>query len=164
MKNLIYIVAIAVFLLQSCGSATSKTTEASSVSQSENNKGGTELLTKAVFLEKVWDYENSPREWKFKGDKPVLIDFYADWCGPCRKAAPILEGISKDFADEIKVYKIDTQKERELAGVFQVSGIPAFLYIPLEGKPVMMSGIGRTTEETKKLFEDNIQKILLTNN
>ena len=164
MKHLIYIVAIAVFTLHSCGSATSKTTDNESVSQSEDKKGGTELITKAVFLDKVWDYENSPQEWKFKGDKPVLIDFYADWCGPCRKAAPILETISHEFADDIVVYKIDTQKERELAGVFQVRSIPAFLYIPVKGKPVMMSGVGRSNEETKKMFIDNINKYLLTSN
>ncbi|MDX1283991.1 MAG: thioredoxin domain-containing protein [Draconibacterium sp.] len=121
-------------------------------------------MTKAMFLEQVWDYENSPKEWKFKGDKPALIDFYADWCGPCRTAAPILEEVAKEYKGKVAVYKIDTQVERELAAVFGVRGIPAFLYIPMEGKPTMTSGIGRSKEQTKKLFTDNIDKLLLANN
>ncbi len=123
--------------------------------------GGTELLTKASFLTKVWNYEKTPSEWVFLGDKPAIIDFYADWCGPCRIASPILEEVSHEFAGKINVYKIDTQKEEELAAVFGIRSIPAFLYIPKSGKPTMMAGIGRSKEETKKMFLDNINKLLL---
>jgi thioredoxin len=112
-------------------------------------------------LKQVWDYQSSPREWVYKGDKPALIDFYADWCGPCKIASPILDEISKEYSGKIYVYKIDTQVERELASVFGISGIPAFLYIPVDGKPVMMSGIARSKEDTKKMFIDNIEKYLL---
>jgi len=125
------------------------------------NEGGTVKLTKAKFLKEVWDYEASPQEWKFKGDKPALIDFYADWCGPCKTAAPILEEVSKEYNGKVVIYKIDTQVEQELAGVFGISGIPAFLYIPMEGKPTMASGIARTKEDTKKMFVENIEKMLL---
>jgi len=117
-----------------------------------------------MFLQKVWDYNASPQEWKYKGDKPAIIDFYADWCGPCKIASPILEEISKEYAGKINVYKIDTQVERELASVFGISGIPAFLYIPKTGKPMMTSGIARSKEETKQMFESNIDKYLLTSN
>ncbi len=130
-------------------------------SVSENEKS-TVKLTKEVFLEKVWDYENSPKEWKYKGEKPALIDFYADWCGPCRTASPILEEIAKEYKEKVTIYKVDTQVERELAALFQVRGIPAFLYIPMSGKPTMTSGIARTKEDTKKMFTDNIDKLLLT--
>jgi thioredoxin len=127
-------------------------------------QGGTKLLTKSEFLKNVWNYEKSPQEWVFLGDKPAIIDFYADWCGPCRTASPILEEVSHEFAGKITVYKIDTQKEQELAAVFGVRSIPAFLYIPKNGKPTMMAGIARTKEDTKKMFVDNINKILLPGN
>jgi len=91
-----------------------------------------------------------------------LIDFYADWCGPCRTAAPILEEVAKDFTGKVVIYKIDTQVERELAGIFGVKGIPAFLYIPMQGKPSMTSGIARSKEDTKKMFVQNIEKLLLS--
>lgn len=127
----------------------------------DSAKGGTILLTKGEFLKSVWNYEKSPQEWVFLGDKPAIIDFYADWCGPCRMASPILEEVSHEFAGKITVYKIDTQKEQELAAVFGVQSIPAFLYIPRNGKPTMMAGIARSKEDTKKMFVDNINTILL---
>jgi thioredoxin len=179
MKNLVFILAIATFSFYSCNSGQAKNNKkekaepttaqvqtvadnpSANTSQAE---GGAILLSKNVFLEKVWDYNNSPQEWKYKGDKPAIIDFYADWCGPCKIASPILEEISHEYAGQIYVYKIDTEKERELASVFGIRGIPAFLYIPVEGQPVMMSGIARTKEDTKKMFKDNIDKYLLTSN
>jgi thioredoxin len=123
--------------------------------------GGTIFLTKDAFLKNVWNYETSPQQWVFLGDRPALIDFYADWCGPCKIASPILEEISREFDGKIHIYKIDTQKEQELAAVFGVRSIPAFLYIPRNGKPTMMAGIARSKEETKKMFVDNINKLLL---
>jgi thioredoxin len=171
MKKLVFILAVAVISLQSCNAGQaknngneSKTTDtpAETVSQSKAGEGGTVKLTKAKFLAEVWDYENSPKEWKYKGSKPAMIDFYADWCGPCRTAAPILEEVSKEYAGKVIIYKIDTQVEQELAAVFGISGIPAFLYIPVNGKPSMTSGIGRSKEDTKKMFQENIENILLT--
>ncbi len=169
MKKLVFILAVAVISLQSCNSSQAKNkgndkseAPAETVSQNSGAEGGSVKLTKEKFLKEVWDYESSPQEWKFKGDKPALIDFYADWCGPCKIAAPILEEISHEYAGKITVYKIDTQVERELAGVFGVSGIPAFLYIPKNGKPSMTSGIARSKEDTKKMFKENIDKLLLS--
>ncbi|KAF0238072.1 MAG: hypothetical protein FD181_1280 [Prolixibacteraceae bacterium] len=167
--------AVAVISLQSCnaGQAKSngneiiaKSTPVETVAQTKSTEGegGTVKLTKAKFLAEVWDYENSPKEWKFKGTKPALIDFYADWCAPCRTAAPILEELSKEYAGKVTIYKIDTEVERELAAVFGIQGIPAFLYIPKEGKPSMTSGIARTKEDTKKMFRENIENMLLTAN
>lgn len=175
MKKLVFMLAVAVISLQSCnaGQAKSngneiiaKSTPVETVAQTKSTEGegGTVKLTKAKFLAEVWDYENSPKEWKFKGTKPALIDFYADWCAPCRTAAPILEELSKEYAGKVTIYKIDTEVERELAAVFGIQGIPAFLYIPKEGKPSMTSGIARTKEDTKKMFRENIENMLLTAN
>ena len=172
MRKVVFMLAVAVVTLQSCEKSQAKNngneSQQTSVAvtqaavQTQATDGGSVKLTKDKFLKEVWDYQNSPQEWKFKGDKPALIDFYADWCGPCKIASPILEEISNEYAGKITVYKIDTQVEQELAAVFGISGIPAFLYIPKTGKPVMMSGIARSKDETKQMFKDNIDKYLLT--
>jgi thioredoxin len=173
MKKLLFILAVAVVSLQSCNAGQAKNkgnennaneTPVETVSQKNATEGGTVKLNKAKFLAEVWDYENSPKEWKYKGSKPALIDFYADWCGPCKIAAPILEELSGEYAGKITIYKIDTQVEQELAAVFGISGIPAFLYIPIDGKPSMTSGIARSKEDTKKMFKENIDNMLLSAN
>lgn len=128
---------------------------------SGNSDKATINITKADFLAKVMDYESNPSEWIYKGDKPCLIDFYADWCGPCRITSPILEELAQEYKDKIIVYKVNVDKEKELSQVFGVSGIPAFLYCPMEGKPSMTSGIARSEEETKKMFKNYIDTILL---
>lgn len=99
----------------------------------------TEHLTKNTFLEKVFDYEKNS-EWKYHGELPCLIDFYADWCGPCKMVAPILEELSVEYKDKIKVYKIDTEVEQELAAVFGIQSIPSLLFIPMNDKPQMAKG------------------------
>lgn len=119
-------------------------------------------LTKADFLEKVMNYEENQTEWVYEGDKPALIDFYADWCAPCRQAAPILEELAKEYEGQIYIYKVDTEQERELAAVFGISSIPAFLFVPQEGKPTMSNGIAQTAEDTKAMFKQLIEEILLS--
>ena len=98
-----------------------------------------ENLSKATFIEKVFDYENNS-EWNFKGDKPCIIDFYADWCGPCKMVAPILEELSLEYAGKVDIYKIDTEVESELATVFGIRSIPSVLFCPLNEKPRMSVG------------------------
>ncbi len=99
----------------------------------------TEHLTKQTFLDKVFNYEEN-KEWKYEGDKPAIIDFYADWCGPCKMVAPILEELSDEYADKVNIYKIDTDAEQELASVFGIQSIPSMLFIPVDDKPQMAVG------------------------
>lgn len=160
MKRLLFTLAAAAILVSVYGNL-NKGANSNHINVATSAAKNSELLTKAGFIEKVWDYTKSPNDWKYLGSKPAIIDFYADWCGPCRIASPILEEIGAEYAGKIQVYKIDTDKERELAQVFKITGIPAFLYIPVSGKPTMMAGIGKSKEETKKMFVDNIEKYLL---
>ena len=97
-------------------------------------------LTKAEFLEKVYNFEKNPDAWKYEGDKPAIVDFYADWCGPCKMVAPVLEELAKEYAGQIVVYKIKTDKERELSATFGIRSIPSLLFIPMEGTPQMAQG------------------------
>lgn len=130
-------------------------------SSSSTSEAVVKNITKADFLKLVMNYEKNPKEWKFEGEKPCIIDFYADWCGPCRTTSPILEELAVEYKGKIDIYKVNVDKERELAQVFGISGIPAFLYCPIDGKPSMTSGIAKDKEQTKKMFKDNIESILL---
>ncbi|MFW5726966.1 MAG: thioredoxin [Spirochaetia bacterium] len=98
-----------------------------------------EHLTKETFLEKVFDYENK-KEWEFQGELPAVIDFYADWCGPCKMVAPIVEELSEEYEGKVDFYKIDTEEQQELAAAFGIQSIPSLLFIPLDGKPQMAAG------------------------
>ena len=99
----------------------------------------TELLTKETFLKKVFNFEKN-KEWKFEGDIPCFIDFYADWCGPCKALAPILEEIGEDYQGKINVYKVDTEAEQELSAAFGIRSIPSMLFCPMDGEPQMANG------------------------
>lgn len=131
---------------------------------SENEETAVQIMSKAVFLDKVMDYEKNPSEWVYKGEKPCVIDFYADWCGPCRITSPILEELAKKYEGKITVYKVNVDKEIELSQLFGIKSIPTFLYCPMKGKPAMASGIARDKEQTKQMFISNIETILLNNN
>jgi len=96
-------------------------------------------LTAEQFKNEVFDY-TTEKEWKYKGDKPSIIDFYADWCGPCKMVAPILEELSDDYKDKVTIYKVDTEVERELSSVFQIRSIPSMLFIPMDKQPMMQAG------------------------
>ena len=99
----------------------------------------TELLTKETFLAKVFDFENN-KEWKFNGELPCVIDFYADWCGPCKMVAPVLEELSEEYAGKINIYKVDTEAQQELAAAFGIRSIPSILFCPKDDKPQMAQG------------------------
>ena len=99
----------------------------------------TEHLTKETFTEKVFNFEQN-QDWKFEGKLPCIIDFYDDWCGPCKMVAPILEDLSTEYAGKINIYKINTEAEQELAGVFGIRSIPSMLFCPVDGQPQMAVG------------------------
>jgi thioredoxin len=113
-----------------------------------------EHLTNATFKEKVFNYETN-KEWKFEGDVPCLIDFYADWCGPCKMVAPVLEELDKEYDGKINVFKVDTEVERELASVFGIQSIPSLLFVPKDGQPQMAQGA-----LPKDTFEKAIKDVL----
>jgi len=113
-----------------------------------------EKLTNDTFKTKVFNYTES-KEWKFEGDVPCLIDFYADWCGPCKAVAPILEEIAAEYDGKLNVYKVDTEAERELAGAFGIQSIPSLLFVPQDGQPQM--AMGALPKET---FERAIKEVL----
>jgi thioredoxin len=98
-----------------------------------------EHLTKQTFLDKIFNYEVN-KEWKFEGELPAIIDFFADWCGPCKMIAPILEELSTEYAGKINIYKVDTEAEKELAAAFNIRSIPSMLFIPKNGQPQMAVG------------------------
>ncbi|MBE0674984.1 MAG: thioredoxin [Bacteroidales bacterium] len=111
-----------------------------------------EFLTKETFLTKVFNYEKN-QEWKFEGTRPCIIDFYADWCGPCKMVAPILDELAKEYDGKLDIYKIDTEAEQELAGVFGIRSIPSLLFVPLNGQPQMAAG-ALPKETFKQAFKD----------
>ena len=107
----------------------------------------TEQLTKETFLTKVFDYEKN-QDWKFNGELPAIIDFWAPWCGPCRMVGPVLEELSEEYKGKINIYKVNTDEEQELGGVFGIRSIPSILFIPVEGQPKM--AVGALPKETIK--------------
>ena len=113
-----------------------------------------EFLTKETFKEKVFNFEKN-KEWKFEGDIPCMIDFYADWCQPCKIVIPILEELAEEYKGKINIYRVDTEQEQELAGMFGIRSIPSLLFVPKDGQPQMAVGA-----LPKNSFEKAIKEVL----
>lgn len=121
--------------------------------QNKTNDSKVKMLTYKEFLKKVWDFEKSPDTYMFKGKVPAVVDFYADWCGPCRKVGPIMEQLAKDYDGRLTVYKVNVDEQKDLAMAFQVRSIPMVLFLPLTGKPMVQTGA--MSEEQYRNVIDN---------
>jgi thioredoxin 1 len=117
--------------------------------------GAVVMLTSDSFKKLVWDYQKNPKDFIFSGDQPVIIDFYADWCRPCKMVAPIMEQLAAEYKGKVRIYKVNTDQQRELAGLFSVSSIPAVLFVPKSGKPQMAVGAMQ-----KEAYVDAIKTVL----
>ena len=142
-----------VLLLVSCSmSAKSDKNETGGVAA----QGEVVVLNKADFLTKVYNYEQNQSEWVYEGTKPCIVDFYADWCGPCKKVSPILKELAGEYKNDIIIYKINVDNEKELAAAFGIQSIPTLLFIPAKGKPQIAQGA-----LSKEQFVEQINGFLL---
>ena len=119
-------------------------------------------LTTADFKSKIWDYEANPQEFIYRGELPCVIDFYADWCKPCKMVAPIMDDLADYYDGKVIIYKVNTDKERELASVFQVNSIPSILFAPMNGKPAMQPG-ALAKEDYIKIIDEFVLKLTTEN-
>ena len=150
---------LAIVLLASCSQdkkAGQKAVAPEKMAVGSRNAGKVEYLTTADFKRRVMNYEAHPQEWVFQGKRPAVVDFYATWCRPCKMTAPVVEGLAADYAGKIDFYKVDIDKEQELAAVFGVQSIPTFLFVPVEGKPTIQMGAMQRED-----FEKIIKAVLL---
>ena len=121
----------------------------------DESQGEVEYLSYDTFLTKVWNFEANSQEWIYEGDVPCVIDFYADWCGPCKRVAPIMDDLADRYDGKVKIYKIDTDKEKELASAFGIRSIPSVLFVPMKGKPMMQTG-ALPRDQYIKIIEDEL--------
>jgi thioredoxin len=163
MKANFLVAAVAlVSILASCNNAGQKTgsnsdgTNLTKTKNSMTTSKKTIQLTRADFLTKVANFEENPDTWVYLGDKPCIIDFYADWCGPCKMVAPILEELANEYDGEIYIYKVDTEAEQQLAAEFGIRSIPSLLFVPMGEAPQMAQGA-----LPKDAFKQAIEEVLL---
>ena len=156
MKKIIFASMLLALTFVACAGKNKENKTEENNQSKEVKKMGTIHLTKAEFLSKVANYEANPTEWKYLGDKPCIIDFYASWCGPCKTIAPILEDLAKEYEGQIYVYKVNTEEEQELAGAFGIRSIPTILFCPMVGAPQMAQGA-----MPKDSFKQAINEVLL---
>ena len=161
MKKRAITALIAILALTSCNAkgkseATITENNKTEINTTKTGKTMTTVkLTKEMFLEKVANYEASPNDWKYLGDVPCIIDFYADWCGPCKAVAPVLEELAAEYDGKIIIYKVDTEVEQDLAAAFGVRSIPTLLFCPMEGAPQVSRGA-----LPKESFKEAIKDVL----
>lgn len=125
-------------------------------STQQATSGSVIIMTDSLFRSQVFDYQSGSEAWQYLGEKPAIIDFYADWCGPCRAIAPILKELATEYKDSLIIYKVNVDKERTLAGWAGIQSIPAVLFVPMKEHPQMMIG-----QQSKETYIEAIQKLLL---
>lgn len=164
MKKIGYLPVLIIFLFISCNGKTAVDNGKSSTKAASggSNKPGLaagkpEHLTAQAFKLKVMDYDRNPQQWVFEGDKPAIVDFYADWCRPCRMIAPYLEELAAEYSGKINVYKVNTDEQRELANVFGITSLPTVWFIPMQGKPSLQKG-ALSKESYKKIIDEFLLK------
>jgi len=157
MKKLIFASIMLISLLTACaGKSKENQTENKEQSQTENKMVPIHL-TKAEFLSKVANFEANTKDWKYLGDKPCIIDFYATWCGPCKMVAPILDDLAKEYDGQIYIYKIDVDAEQEIAAAYGIQSIPTIFFCPMNGAPQVSQG-AMQKEDFKKMIADVLLK------
>lgn len=122
-----------------------------------DEKMNTIKIDKAQFLEKIYNYEKNPQTWKYKGDKPAIVDFFATWCGPCKALGPVLEELAEEYEGKIYIYKVDVDQEPELSGAFGIRSVPTLLFIPANGEPSMSPG-APSKAQLKQIIEGHLLK------
>ena len=125
--------------------------------QTEQQESKVKHLTYKQFIKEIWDFERNPDTFNYKGSLPAIVDFYADWCGPCRRVAPIMEKLAQEYDGRLMVYKVNTDQERGLASAFHVTSIPMVLFIPKEGQPMMQVGAMQEAEY-RRIVEEQLLK------
>lgn len=156
-KILLIVLIIAVCTFTAIQFFTGQKANATNTKADQNSDKACIELTKSEFLKKVVDYESNPKEWKYLGDKPAIVDFYASWCGPCKMVAPILEELAKEYKDDIVIYKVNTENEKDLAGTFGIRSIPTILFIPMKGDPQVIMG-AMPKPELRNIIENFLLK------
>ncbi len=145
MKKISFIIALApAFLFLGCSNMKGNQKESESGSKkTEAVKADAQpvQLTYNDFLTKVWNFEKNPQQWVYEGDEPSVIDFYADWCGPCKRLAPMMDEMAKTYTGKVRFYRVNVDQQQKLAAVFRIQSIPAVLFIPAKGKPMMQVGL-----------------------
>jgi thioredoxin 1 len=138
MKKLLLIFSL--FSMMTLNACSSNNDNPADQKNKDYKEGVVNYMSVEMFRQMIWDYNANPEKWVFKGDLPCIIDFYADWCRPCRMVAPIMEDLAKEYKGKIRIYKVNTDNEKELASKFRISSIPAVMFIPKDGQPQMAVG------------------------
>ena len=157
-RNILALMLFAGIFTSSCSNknANQKIAQTSPDSVSDKKQNTMEMSLE-MFNERIMDMKNNPNKWAYKGTRPAIIDFYATWCGPCKITAPILDSLAFEYKGKLEVYKVDVDKQRELASMFGIESIPSLLFIPIKGQPLMQVGaMGRA--DLEKIIKEKLLK------